>query len=205
MNLDVYLAFVAASTVLILVPGPNVALIVANSIAHGTRFGLLTVASTTAATAVQVSLTVVGLSALLDAMASGFEYLRWLGVAYLVFLGITAWRTKPADLRPAAARRPDRRRLVTTGIVVSLTNPKTLLFYGAFMPQFVSAEAGDPGRQLLILAATFVALAGTLDACWALLAGRLRSVLDRFGRIRNRVTGGMLIGAALGLALARKP
>ena len=95
---DLYLAFVAASTVLILIPGPNVSLIVANSIAYGTRYGLLTVAGTSAAIVVQLGLTALGMTAVLGTLAGWFEWLRWVGVAYLLYLGIRQWRAEPVDL-----------------------------------------------------------------------------------------------------------
>ena len=96
--LQLYLAFIAASALLILIPGPNVALIVANSVAHGTRFGLMTVAGTASAMVVQLALTVAGATAVLDVLAASFDWLRWAGVAYLMWLGIAAWRAPVADL-----------------------------------------------------------------------------------------------------------
>lgn len=204
MSFDLYLAFIAATVLMILIPGPNVALIVANSVARGTRFGLLTVAGTTAAMVPQLTVTVLGLSALLAAMAHGFEWLRWLGVAYLVFLGVRAWMAAPTDLTRIEAQPAQGRRIFLSGFLVSLTNPKTLLFYSAFMPQFVSLDAGSPDRQLLLLATTFVVLAAIGDSLWALLAGRFRTVLAMRGKLRNRITGCLLIGAGVGLALARR-
>ncbi|ACL62190.1 LysE family translocator [Methylobacterium nodulans] len=204
MPLDLYLAFVGASVILVLIPGPNVALIVANSVAHGTRHGLATVAGTSAAMVVQLGLTVLGATTLLTLLSGWFSVLRWVGAAYLVWLGIRAWRAAPADLagtRPAAR---DARAVAAGGFLVSLTNPKTLLFYGAFLPQFLDPR-GEPLPQLLLLAGTFLAVAVTLDGAWALLAGRLQGLLGAGGRWRNRITGGVLIGAGLGLALARRP
>src|SRR5580692_2954791 len=96
MTLALYAAFVAAATILMLIPGPNVALIVANSLAHGARFGLTTVAGTAAAMVVQLALTVLGLSTLLGELGNAFEWLRWIGVGYLVWLGVSAWRAPPA-------------------------------------------------------------------------------------------------------------
>ncbi len=204
MSLHLYAAFVAAVAILMLIPGPNVALIVANSIAHGARYGLLTVAGTSAAMVVQLALTALGMTTLLGALAQGFEILRWLGVAYLVFLGLSAWRAPALDLTRARPEPRAARAMFLRGFLVSLTNPKTLLFYAAFLPQFVDASA-DVGRQLSILGLTFVALALILDGGWALLAARLRGVLGVNGRLRNRLTGSLLIGAGLGSALARKP
>lgn len=204
MLLELYAAFVAASALLILIPGPNVALIVANSIAHGPRSGLFTVAGTSAAMVVQLTLTVLGLSGLLALLSTWFEWLRWLGVAYLVYLGVKAWRAPAQDL---AVARPDTTGvsgMFLRGFLVSLTNPKTLLFYGAFLPQFVvPGEAAT--AQLILLAATFLVIAVVLDSCWALAAHRLRGALGIGGRTLNRLTGGILITAAAGLALARRP
>lgn len=203
MPLDLYLGFVAATLVLILIPGPNVALIVANSVAHGTRYGLVTMAGTSVALALQLALTVAGLSAMLALMATWFELLRWLGVAYLAWLALRAWRAPATDLARTAPEPRAARAMILRGFLVALTNPKTLLFFGAFLPQFVSRDAAPLG-QLVLLAATFLVLAIGGDAVWAALAGRARVVLAR-GRWRNRVTGGLLMGAGVGLALARRP
>ncbi len=203
MSPQLYAAFVAASVVLILIPGPNVALIVANSLAHGARYGLVTVAGTSAAMVVQLGLTALGMTTLLGALAQGFEILRWIGVAYLVFLGLRAWRAPALDLTRARPEPRAARAILLRGFLVSLTNPKTLLFYAAFLPQFLDAS-GNVGRQLAILSVTFVALALVIDGGWALLAARLRGVLGVNGRLRNRLTGSLLMGAGLGLALARK-
>ncbi|KMO37312.1 lysine transporter LysE [Methylobacterium variabile] len=202
MPLDLYLGFVAATFVLILIPGPNVALIVANSVAHGSRYGLVTVAGTSVALGLQLGLTVAGLSAMLSIMATWFEVLRWLGVAYLVWLGIRAWRAPAVDLTGTAPEPRAARAIALRGFLVALTNPKTLLFFGAFLPQFVSREA-EPLGQFVLLAATFLVLAIAGDAVWAVLAGQARVVLAK-GRWRNRLTGGLLLGAGLGLALSRK-
>src|SRR5258708_20209773 len=91
MPFELYLAFIAATAILMVIPGPNVALIVANSVAHGTRFGLLTVAATSSAVVVHLALTVLGATAVLAFLPPSFDWLRWLGVAYLVVLGLTFW------------------------------------------------------------------------------------------------------------------
>ena len=203
MSLELFLAFVAATVVLILIPGPNVALIVANSIAHGVRYGLLTVFGTSSAMVVQLALTVLGTTALLTALAGWFEWIRWAGVAYLVYLGVRSWRAAPVDLTRTGPQPKSARAIWLRGFVVSMTNPKTLLFYGAFLPQFITP--GDhAASQLVLLSVTFLVLAVLLDSCWALLAARFRVALSVNGRLRNRLTGGLLVGAGVGLALARK-
>jgi threonine/homoserine/homoserine lactone efflux protein len=203
MPIDLYLAFIAATAVLMIIPGPNVALIVANSVAHGTRYGLLTVAATSSAVVVHLTLTVVGAAAVLDLLAQGFDWLRWLGVAYLVWLGIATWRTPAVDLAQVAPQARAAGLIFLRGFLVGLTNPKTLLFYGAFFPQFITPGPTAPD-QLLLLAITFLCVALVFDSSWAILAGRLRVLLVMQARLRSRVSGGLLVGAGLGLALARR-
>jgi homoserine/homoserine lactone efflux protein len=204
MPLDLYLAFVAACAILIAIPGPNVALIVANSVAHGARYGLITVAGTSSAVVVHLALTVLGATAVLSFLAASFDWLRWLGVVYLVWLGIAAWRAPAVDLAQVRPQARSARRILARGFLVGLTNPKTLLFYGAFLPQFIT-PGPTAADQLLLLAVTFLVVAVVLDSAWALLAGRLRALLMAHVRLRNRLTGGLLVGAGVGLALARRP
>ena len=198
---SLYLAFLLTSLALIAFPGPNVALIVSTSMAHGRRAGLVTVAGTSSAMALQLALAVSGMSAILAASAGWFSWLRWLGAAYLVYLGVRAWRAPVQQARGAGPVAPPSRAFFTRGVLVSLTNPKTLLFFGAFLPQFVRADR-PLMPQLAMLAATFLALAIALDGSWALLAHRAAGMVYRWRRWPNRVQGALLIGA--GLSLARK-
>ena len=121
--------------------------------------------------------------------------MRWLGVAYLVYLAFRAWRAPASDL--TLVRPPSARRTVLRGFLVSLANPKTLAFYAAFLPQFID-RGGDVGLQMLWLGATFVAIAVVVDSGWALMAARLSGWLTIGARLRNRVTGVALVGAGLG-------
>ena len=197
-----YFAFVLTSLALIAFPGPNVALIISISMTHGRRAGLATVAGTSSAMALQLALTVTGMSAILAASASWFSWLRWAGAVYLVYLGVRAWRAAPLKGTQSAPAPPSV-TVFTRGVLISLTNPKTLLFFGAFLPQFVSAER-PPLTQLTMLAVSFLALAIVFDSVWALLAHRAGEMFVERGRWRNRVQGSLLIGAGLGVALARK-
>jgi threonine/homoserine/homoserine lactone efflux protein len=133
MNWTLYLAFVAATTALILLPGPNIMLIVSNSLAHGPRRGLATVAGTSSAMAVFLALTTLGMTSLVLAASAWFEGLRWAGAAYLVYLGVRQWRAEPAAAVEAGAPAP-LSRVFWQGFAVSATNPKVLLFYAAFLP-----------------------------------------------------------------------
>jgi len=171
-------------------------------VAHGSRYGLLTVAGTSSAMVLQLELVALGMTPLLGALGSWFELLRWVGVAYLVYLGIREWRAPAVDLTKTRPERKSPRAMFTRALLVSMTNPKTLLFYGAFFPQFVSAEhAFLP--QVALLSATFVVIAVLVDGGWALAAARARHLLATRGRLRNRIAGGMLMGAGAALALAR--
>jgi threonine/homoserine/homoserine lactone efflux protein len=202
MPLSLYLGFVATCLVLMVMPGPNVALIVANSLAHGTRYGLMTVAGTSTAIALHLVATFFATASLFALLASSFEYLRWVGVAYLNFLGARTWGQQHDDL--AIAPQPRSMRIVyLRGVAISLTNPKVLFFYGAFFPQFLLADRSI-APQLLALTSTFLILAIVFDSLWAILAGRLRGVVTGYARLRHRLTGGVLIAAGLGLATARR-
>jgi threonine/homoserine/homoserine lactone efflux protein len=194
------LAFAAAVTLLMLVPGPNVALIVANSGRHGTRAGLATVAGTLAAQALSLALVTAGLTALLETVGALFSWLRWVGAAYLVWLGVRQWRAPPRDLSQAQAQ--PRGALLLQAFLISLVNPKTLLFYGAFLPQFISLER-PVVPQAALLSVIFLAIALTVDSGWALAAGRARPLLARPGRLMGRLSGGILIGAGVTLGLLR--
>src|SRR6185437_7743158 len=144
-----FLAFMLAVTLLMLTPGPNVALIIANSVAYGPRYGFLTIAGTSSAMVVQLGLTGLGMTALLGEMGVWFEWLRWVGVAYLFYLGIQQWRAPVVALADLRARPAPLRTIYVRALFVSLTNPKTLFFYAVFFPQFIVAN-GHIGPQVLV-------------------------------------------------------
>jgi threonine/homoserine/homoserine lactone efflux protein len=202
IDLHVLLAFITAVTALMLVPGPNVALIVANSVAYGPRYGLLTVAGTSSAMVLQLTLVGLGMAKILGAAGIWFEWLRWIGVAYLLYLGLMQWRSAPVDLTITKPQPRSKRAVFMRGLLVSLTNPKILFFYGAFFPQFID-PAHDVGRQAIVLSTTFLIVALVVDSLWALLGGRASFLLARHGRLRNRLSGSVLIGAGLSLAALR--
>jgi len=205
MTLELYLAFVAAVVILIAIPGPNVTLIVAHAIAHGSRSALATVLGTQCAQAVQLGIVALGMSSLIFAFAAVFEGLRWVGVAYLIWLGMQRWRAKPTQENGGAAAEVASKDLFWQGFVVGLTNPKTWLFYAAFFPQFIDPTA-PLGMQLVLLSVTYLIIATLLDGSFALLAGRARTWLATGPRQRltDRIAGSFLIGAGVWLALARR-
>ena len=206
MNPELYLTFVLATILLIIIPGPNVSLIVANAIAFGRRQGLVTVAGTATAQVFQLAVVAFGMTSFMLLLAQWFEWLRWAGVAYLLWLGYQHWREDPASVTPEQlARRASTKTAFWRGALVAATNPKVLFFYAAFFPQFIDPGL-PPAPQLALLCTTFLAIATLLDSGWALLAAQLHSWLgnSRRARIRNRITGSLMIGAAAGLALARR-
>ena len=204
MTLEIYLAFVAASALLILTPGPMVAFVIATTLSRGLKQGLIAVAGSSLASAIQLSVVALGLAALLSSAGEAFFWIKWIGVAYLLYLGVRALRA-PDEVLEAdpAATQYSARRTFAEAFLVNLTNPKGLLFHGAFLPLFIS-PAAPAGPQLLLLAVTFIIIGAVLDSLWALTAARSQPLLRRAGRWRHRITGSVLISAAAGLALVRK-
>jgi homoserine/homoserine lactone efflux protein len=198
--IDLLFGFSGAVVVLMLIPGPNVALTLANTVAFGRHHGFLTILGTSAAMVVHLAVTAAGMTALLGLMGEWFDTLRWAGVGYLVILGIRAWRAPVAD-PGAITARPGH--LVARGFAVSLTNPKVLLFYGAFFPQFLD-PAGDVAAQMAILSMLFIAIAVSVDSLWVCAASGMRPWLAGRGRLVNKLSGGLFMGAGLGLALMRR-
>ena len=195
------LALVAATIVLLLIPGPNMAVIVATSLRDGLRFGLITAIGTTAGLAVQLVLVVGGMAAMIEFAAAALTWIKWAGVLYLVWLGIRTWNEPADDIHDAGVIS----RSVTfwRGFGLAVVNPKTLLFNAAFLPQFVAAGENASG-QLVLVAAVFLSVVIIGDALWAVFAAYARKWLIRFGNIRNKLTGGLLVGSGIGLALSRR-
>jgi threonine/homoserine/homoserine lactone efflux protein len=196
---DKLIALSLATLILVAIPGPNVALIVANSIRWGFRAGATTVFGTTLGVAVQLAVVVLGMAALVELAANALSWVRWLGVAYLLWLGIKTWREPAADLRQVVAVPA----VFWRACLVAVANPKTLLFNAAFLPQFVSAE-GSPSTQLVILSLVFLTVLLLGDLLWALLAGSAQRLLARRTMLRNKITGAVLVLASIGLAVSRR-
>ncbi len=208
MNLAIdptlWTAFVAATALLAIIPGPIVTLVVANSLTYGPRSGLINILGTTSGNIIFFLVGALGMAWVLATMAQWFDVVRWAGAAYLVYLGIRQWRERGHGLEEHQEAKRGQ-SLYWQGFVVALSNPKTIIFYAAFFPQFMD-PALPATEQILVLSVTFLVVATSIDVSYALLAGRLRPWLtgDRRGRIRNRITGTLLIGTGLALALARR-
>lgn len=203
MTIIAALSLMASTALLVAIPGPNVALIVGNTLAHGLRLGVATVAGTTLGVAAQVVLVVAGLAALLELAAWAFQLLRWAGVAYLLWLGVAIWRRGSAELEAPAPPRRSAVTLLVQGALVAAVNPKTLIFNAAFLPQFVAPGGG--AASLAAVAALYLAVLFAGDLLWALAARRARDWLRHAGRLRHRLSGGLYLLAGAGLALARLP
>lgn len=202
MSVEVYLLFLAATAALIATPGPNVALIVSTSLAHGARAGLLTVAGVNAGLILQLGVVAFGLSWIVEAFARHFDLIRYLGAAYLGVLGVQQLLAAPATTAPEAM--PRAHRAFARGFAVAFANPKTLIFHAAFLPQFLAPGAG--AAQLWLLVGSFAVIAAAGDSLYALMAARLRAAASRRAQhLANRASGIILLGgSAVLLAMGRR-
>jgi len=202
MSLELYLAYVLTCAVIALIPGPTVTVIVANSLRYGSRAGLLNVAGTQLGLALMMLILVVGLSSVIAAMGWLFEWLRWAGAAYLVWLGYKLLRS-PEMIYQENTKTIPRGGFLLQGFLVLMANPKALLWFGAFIPQFVDPK-GNYAAQIVGLGITAMAVALVSDGAYAVLTGRAGALLSR-KRIRlvSRLSGGFLIGGGIWLALTR--
>lgn len=199
MALHLWLLYLTAVIGLSLTPGPNGLLALSHGALYGHRRALFTVAGGLLGFVVLMALSMFGIGALLQASADALTLLKWIGGAYLVWLGIQLWRSPPLRLTNLddATARPGA-QLFRQGLFSALSNPKVILFFGAFLPQFL-----DPQRPLWLqfaaMALTFALVEGIVEYILARLAHRIRPWLERSGKGFNRVCGGLfaVMGAAL--------
>jgi threonine/homoserine/homoserine lactone efflux protein len=197
--------FLVAATVLLVTPGPAVLYIVACSMEQGRVAGLVSALGVHAGTLVHVAAAALGLSALLVSSALAFAVVKYLGAAYLVYLGLRKMLARDRPGGRAVVVPRSLRRLFVQGAVVNVLNPKTALFFLAFLPQFVDVARGAVAFQILALGAIFVALGVISDGLYALLAGTAGGWLRRGGRLlraERYVTGGVFVGLGVAAALA---
>jgi threonine/homoserine/homoserine lactone efflux protein len=196
--------FVGAALLLLVVPGPSVLYIVTQSVSHGRRAGIVSVAGITTGTLVHIAAATVGLSALLASSALAFDVVKYLGAAYLIAVGIRRLAGLERSAGPQARDTRDLGRLYRQGIVVNTLNPKTALFFLAFLPQFVDPGRGTPWLQILALGLLFAALGFFSDGAWALVAGTLGERLRgsrRFPAVQRYVSGSVFVGLGAVAAL----
>ncbi len=197
------LIFVGASLVFLLIPGPAVFYIVARSLAQGRTAGLVSVLGVQCGAAVHIAAAAFGLSAILVSSAFAFAFVKYLGAAYLIYLGIRHLLARETLMPPQVTADKAHWRLFREGFLVNLFNPKTALFFLAFLPQFIEPARGAVASQILILGGTFITLAIFCDGLWALLAGSASSFLrrnPRIAKVSNYISGSILI--ALGALAA---
>jgi threonine/homoserine/homoserine lactone efflux protein len=197
--------FTLAALALLLVPGPAVLYVVARSIHQGRRAGLASVLGLHVGTLVHIAAATVGLSALVVSSAVAFTVVKLAGAAYLIGLGLWTLFSRRAERDVALGGEPNLRRAFAQGIVVNVLNPKTALFFLAFLPQFVDPNASHPAAQIAVLGLLFVLLGLVTDSLYALAAGTAGGLLRRsrrFTRGERYVTGTVYIGLGVATAFA---
>jgi homoserine/homoserine lactone efflux protein len=208
MPLDIWLTFVAASTALLLIPGPTVLLVLSYALSKGRSVALASAAGVALGDLVAMSASLAGLGALVMASATMFSVLKWVGAAYLIWLGIKLLRSAPSGAVATIATGPDVTARAVFGHAAAVTalNPKSIAFFIAFVPQFLQPDTVLI-PQFTILIFTFVGLAALNALAYALLADRLRRYVGRRGFITSltRVGGLTLIGMGIVTAIARRP
>jgi homoserine/homoserine lactone efflux protein len=203
MALHTWLLYLVAAFGLSLTPGPNSLLVLTHGALHGHRRTLFTVSGGALGFVVLIALSMLGIGALLRTSAGALTVLKLLGGAYLVWLGIQLWRAPAIHLEANASTADVRSAaLFRQGLLTAVSNPKALLFYGAFLPQFI-----DPSRDLLlqfgVMATLFVAVEIAVEYLLALLAHRIRALLERAGKSFNRACGGMFVAMGVALPMTR--
>jgi threonine/homoserine/homoserine lactone efflux protein len=202
MNWQLFTAFLLVTLVLIMAPGPVVTLVIATSASKGLRAGLVTVAGSSTGLAAALLIIALGLAFVLNHALFWFELLRWAGAAYLVWLGVQAWRGAG---HAAAAPAHDGVQFAR-GFLAALLNPKVIAFFTAFLPQFVDPSL-PAGPQLAVMSAVTAVLAALSDSTWAILAslGRTWFVTPSRSRFIGRLSALALIGGGIWLSFARRP
>jgi threonine/homoserine/homoserine lactone efflux protein len=203
MNWHLFSAFLLITLILVLTPGPIVTLVISTSATRGARAGLMTVVGSTVGNALLITAIALGLSIVIEHAAIIFEWLRWIGAAYLIWLGIQAWRHADGETAIVEQRGHVYFR---RGFLAAITNPKTIAFFTAFLPQFVDPSL-PAGHQLFVMCSVAVTMATLTDCGWAVLAGAGRTFFLRRASSRwlGRLSSLALIGGGIWLSLARRP
>ncbi len=200
----ILIPYITACLLLAVVPGPTVTVIVANSLARGTGAGLAIIAGTQAGFLVMTCIVALGMQAMVAFMGVAFDWLKLIGAAYLIWLGFKMLRSDGHLGIAEANRHKSRWRIALEGFLVLISNPKVLIFLGAFLPQFVDTTR-PAFPQIMILGLLFMLVAGSTDAIYAVVAGRARGALDA-ARVRlvSRVSGVLLMIGGVWLALQKR-
>ena len=206
MSFETWAAFAVASAIMLAMPGPTILLVVSYALSHGRRVASATVAGVALGDFTAMTASMLGVGALLATSATLFTVLKWIGAAYLVYLGIKLWRAPVGDgAIPQAEKETNARRIFLHAYVVTALNPKSIIFFVAFLPQFLD-PAAPALTQMVVFETTFVILATLNAAAYALLASMARGAIRKpsVQRIVNRTGGSLLIGAGMLAAGFRK-
>lgn len=199
----ILLPYVLACLLFSIVPGPSVTVVVANSLSAGTRAGILTLVGTEIAMLSMVTIVALGLQVVMSFVSGAFDIIKLVGAAYLVWIG---WKmfTSSGGLKFQGGRRQSAARYLWQGALINWSNPKTLLFLGAFLPQFVDLNRPAFG-QIMVLGLIVMAVATLTDCAYAILAGRARKLLTATRvKLLSRVSGAILMVAGVWLALLKR-
>jgi threonine/homoserine/homoserine lactone efflux protein len=199
MSLEMWIAFVIAATIVLVIPGPTILLVISQAISHGRRAVIPLVAGVTVGDFTAMTLSLLGLGAILATSAALFSVLKFIGAGYLIYLGIKLWRSDPEKHKSSShATEASNRSLFKGTFVVTALNPKSIAFFVVFLPQFINPQVAT-APQLLVLGATFLLLAAINATLYASFAGHLRDTMysSKMRRWFNCCGGSVLIGAGI--------
>ena len=199
MSLEIYIAYILATTLILIIPGPTIILVISQAVIHGRKTVVPLAAGVVLGDFTAMTLSLLGLGAMMSASAAMFTLFKWVGALYLLYLGINLWRAKPeeADVQTGISNASPR-SLFKGAFIVTALNPKSIAFFVAFLPQFISPNSPAMG-QTLILGGSFLVLAFVNALLYAVFAGQLREMIKRTSVRKwfNRCGGSALIGAGL--------
>ena len=206
MNLEIWAAFVLAATIILVIPGPTILLVISQAISHGRKAVIPLVAGVTLGDFTAMTLSLMGLGAVLAAFSALFSTLKYIGALYLIYLGIKLWRSNTDKHEISFSdTKTSNRSLFKSAFFVTALNPKSIAFFVAFLPHFISSQS-DTFPQFLLLGATFLFLAALNASLYAIFAGQLRDKLQnsKVRRWLNRGGGSALICAGLATATLKR-
>ena len=201
------LNFLVTSLIVVLIPGTGVVFTVSTGLAAGRRASVFAALGCTAGIVPHLLASVLGLSALMHTSALAFQLLKFAGVAYLLYLAVATWRDKGAFAVGSAPGRASARRLATRAFLLNILNPKLTIFFLAFLPQFVAADAASPLRDLLVLSGVFMAMTFVVFVLYGLLANAFRKAVIESPRVQawlRRTCAAAFAGLGLNLALSER-
>jgi len=200
MSFDIWIAFIVATAIVTSLPGPTMLLVMGHAMVSSSKKTLITISGVILADCILLCLALIGVGTVLYGSAVAFNFMKWLGVAYLIYIGVKQWREKPLSSREPVtmSKVESSKRMFLQGFITTLLNPKLIGFFMAFLPQFISAEQ-PMVPQVVVLVSTFLCIVFIILSGYSLLAGQMRKWLKhpRAMGIINKTSGATLIGAGL--------